>query len=99
MKTIYMPMDWPRKDGAGDVFNGKPTFDREAAIKEAEYWWNHLTASEQKQREIYVAIYTVDVADGDPRTAEQIYQDMTNDDTWPGDWDVIEADEEEDDEQ
>ena len=89
MKTIYTAMNEPRKDGAGDVYEENPTFDKSEALRHAVYAWNHLTSREQQQRRVYVAVYAVDVPEDDPRPAAQIYQEMMLDDTWPHDWDVI----------
>lgn len=89
MKPIFTTIDEPRIDGTGDIFEENPTFDEAAAMRHAVTAWNRLTPSEQKKRRIYVAVHLVDVPNDDPRTAEDVYDDLTSDYSWPNAWNVI----------
>ena len=51
--------------------------------------WQHLTPREQKKRRVYVAVHLVDVPADDPRTAEQLYNDLMDAGDWPHSWNVI----------
>jgi hypothetical protein len=90
MKIIYM-MHCEPLDSRGEYDDGRATFDKSQAIRDAQMEWAHLTAGEQKHYRVYVGAHTVDVDDDDPRSADQIYQDMLDDATWTGDCDVIDG--------
>ncbi len=87
--TIYMMHEEPLTS-RGEIGEGKPTFDKNEAIREAEMQWAHMTDREKKNYHVYVGIHKVTVPVDDTRSAEQIYHDMLEDDTWPADHDVIE---------
>lgn len=89
MKPIFTTIDEPRIDGTGDIFEENPTFDEAAAMCHAVTAWNHLTPSEQKKRRIYVAVHLVDVPMDDPRPANEIYDELMLNDSWPRSWNVI----------
>lgn len=57
MKVRYLVLDEPDNYANGDVFS-TVCKTLEAANREAEYQWEHLTKSEQKKRWIHVAIVT-----------------------------------------
>lgn len=88
-KEIYMMHREPLTN-RGEIDEGKPAFDKAQAIREAEMYWAHLTDREKKIYHVYVGIHKVAVPADDERSAEQIYHDMLEDDTWPADHDVIE---------
>ena len=91
MKTIiYLPIDAPL--GNADQFEGKPTYDRDAAIRQARTMWDHLTRREKEQRHVYVGVFRAEAEPGVP--AEEVYNDATMDGTWCNDHDVIEVTEE-----
>ena len=69
----------------------KVTFDRNEAVKAAEYRAARLTRNEAKHHHVYVGVYDVDIAEDDTRTAPQIYHDMVLTDTFPIDHDVLEV--------
>lgn len=88
-KTIYMMHREPITS-RGEIGDGKPTFDKNEAIQEAEMQWAHLTGREKKLYHVYVAVHKVTAKADDVRSATEIYRDMLDDDTWPADHDVIE---------
>ena len=89
MKPIFTTIDEPRIDGTGDIFEENPTFDESAAMCHATMAWHRLTPREQIKRRIYVAVHLVDVPSDDPRTAKEIYDDLSADYSWPHAWNVI----------
>lgn len=48
----YIVVNEPQKE-SGDWFT-KESNDKEAAINEAKYQWNHLISTEKKKRSVYV---------------------------------------------
>lgn len=89
MKPIYTTINEPRIDGTGDIYEENPTYDEVAAMRHATMAWKSLAPSEQKKRRIYVAAHLVDVPSDDPRTANEVYDDLTADYSWPHSWNVI----------
>jgi len=87
-KVIYLVYDIPN-EGTGDWYQTNPTFDEAEAVKAAQWAWAYLTEAERRCRKIYVGVHTVDVPEGDQRSAKDIYEDMLDDDTWPVDHDMI----------
>lgn len=58
------------------------TFDRAAARKAAVQYKGHLTARELETHTVSVSAYEIEVADGDTRSADQLFKDWANAEPW-----------------
>lgn len=78
MKTLYIARE--ADDNTDDIFL---SFDHDAAYREAEQMFDHLTKRERMTTTVSFETYRLDVPEDDPRTAEQLYSDMCYDDVFP----------------
>lgn len=74
MKTIYIARS--ANDNTDSV---RVSFSRDEAQREARYLFDHLTDRERRANTVSVEAYRVDVSEDDPRSAEQLYNDLMAD--------------------
>lgn len=71
MKTIYIARS--ANDNTDSI---RISYSREEAQREARYQFNHLTDRERRTNTVSVEAYRVSVPEDDPRSAEQLYNDL-----------------------
>lgn len=74
MKTIYIARS--ANDNTDSI---RVTFRRDEARREARCLYDHLTDRERRVNTVSVEAYRVDVSEDDPRSAEQLYNDLMAD--------------------